>query len=187
MTSTTKLWSLAFCGLLISLASFAASNITPQQMADAIYAVIESDRAVYTQKVVHRLQNEEEIIEASEHWKEEQGLPLPAQMLRMGAERVNAKNAGFNYALLSLWAINKQNSPKTELEKKALQMVAEDPNKNFYGEEILGGKKYFTAVYADIAVSEACIKCHNKHVDSPKSDFKLNDVMGGLVIRIPIE
>lgn len=164
-----------------------ASCITPQKMADAIFAVIESDRTVYTRNVVDRLQNKEEVLDASEHWKEEQALPLPAQMLRMGSERVNEKDSGFTYSLLSLWAINKQNKPKTPLEEKALKVIEKDPSKNFYGEETLAGKKYFTAVYADVAVSEACVKCHNKHIDSPRTDFKLNDVMGGIAIRIPLD
>jgi hypothetical protein len=30
------------------------------------------------------------------------------------------------------------------------------------------------------------VSCHNQHKDSPRKDFKLNDVMGGVVIRIPI-
>lgn len=173
-------------GITLSISAL-ASGITPQKMADAIFAVIESDRTVYTRNVVNRLQNEEEVLEASEHWKEEQALPLPAQMLRMGSERIMEKNAGFTYALLSLWAINSQNKPKTDLERKGLEFVVQNPNKNFYGEETLGDQKYFTAVYSDIAVSEACVKCHNKHIDSPKTDFKLNDVMGGIVIRIPID
>ncbi|AFU98506.1 Tll0287-like domain-containing protein [Simiduia agarivorans] len=163
------------------------AEITPQRMADAIYAVIESDRAVYTRHVVNRLQNEEEVITADEHWKEEQALPLPAQMLRMGAEGVAKKNAGFTYALLSLWPINKQNAPKTPMEKEGLEFVNANKGKNFYGTEELGGKKYFTAVYADMAVSEACTKCHNDHIDSPKTDFKLGDIMGGVVMRIPLD
>ena len=103
------------------------------------------------------------------------------------AEEVAAKNAGFTYALLSLWPINKQNSPKTEAEKAGLQFVAENKGAtNYYTEETLGGKKYFTAVYADVAVSKACVMCHNGHTDTPKDDFELNDVMGGVVLRIPI-
>ena len=155
-------------------------------MADAIFAVIEADRATYTQKVVQRLQNEDEVITANEHWKEESALPLPAQMLRMSAERAAERKVGFSYALLSLWAINKQNKPKTELEIRALNEI-ESSKQNFYGEETLGGKKYFTAVYPDIAVSKACVSCHNEHLDSPKKDFKLGETMGGLVIRIPLE
>ena len=34
-----------------------ATGITPQKMADALHAVMESDRTIYTKKVVNRLQN----------------------------------------------------------------------------------------------------------------------------------
>lgn len=157
-------------------------------MADGLFAVMASDRAVYTKQVVARLQNDEKVIKASEHWKDDKALPLPAQMFRMGAETVAEKNAGFTYALLSLWPVNKQNAPKTDAEKAGLQFVSDKAGKeNYYTEETLGGKKYFTAVYADVAVSKACVSCHNGHADSPRTDFKLDDVMGGVVIRIPVD
>jgi hypothetical protein len=53
-------------------------------------------------------------------------------------------------------------------------------------QEELGGVKYFTAVYPDVALAPACISCHNKHKDSPRNDFKIGEVMGGVVIRIPL-
>lgn len=166
----------------------ASTGFTPQQMSDALFTVMSSDRAVYTKQVVNRLQNEDKVIKATEHWKDEKTLPLPAQMFRMGAETVSEKNAGFSYALLSLWPVNKQNTPKTDVEKAGLQYVADSKGaSNYYSDEVLGGKKYFTAVYADVAVSAACVKCHNNHDDSPKKDFALNDVMGGVVIRIPVQ
>lgn len=164
------------------------SGFTAQQMADGLFTVMSSDRAVYTKQVVNRLQNEEKVIKATEHWKDEKTLPLPAQMFRMGAETVAEKKPGFTYALLSLWPINKQNEPKTDAEKAGLKFVADSKGAtNYYTEEVLGGKKYFTAVYADVAVSAACVKCHNGHDDSPKTDFALNDVMGGVVIRLPLD
>jgi len=57
---------------------------------------------------------------------------------------------------------------------------------NLYGEESLGGKRYFTAIYPDKAVSAACVECHNGHAGSPKHDFKVGDAMGGVVIRIAL-
>ena len=39
----------------------------------------------------------------------------------------------------------------------------------------------------DVAVAPVCVSCHNEHPDSPKTDFELGDVMGGVVIRIPME
>jgi hypothetical protein len=97
---------------------------------------------------------------------------------------VAEKDAGFTYSLLSMWPVNKQNSPKTEAEKTGLKYVADNPSENYYAEEALGGQKYFTAVYADTAVAPACIDCHNSHQDSPRSDFELGEVMGGVVVRI---
>ncbi len=164
----------------------AVGGITPQQMTDALFAVMEADRTTYTRKVVNRLANEEQVITASEHWEDEKALPLPAQMFRFGAEMAAQKTDAFSYTLQSLWPVNKQNAPRTEMEKAGLQFVASNPGKNFYGEEELAGRTYFTAVYADVAVSPACINCHNDHRDSPRSDFTLGEVMGGVVIRVPL-
>jgi hypothetical protein len=161
-------------------------GIPVQQVADMLHAVMESDRTVYTQRVVNRLQNEEKVIKADEHFMDKKALPLPAQMFRFGAEKVAEKTKSFSYSLLSLWPVNKQNAPRTEVEKTGLQLVAANKGKNFYGEETLGGKKYFTAVYADIAVAPVCVTCHNAHPETPRTDFKLGDVLGGVVIRLPV-
>ena len=172
--------------LVTACAKESADGVSPQAMADAIHMVLEADRTAYTRLIVNRLANEEKVIEASEQWKEEKALLLPAQMFRAGSELTQERGAGFSYALLSLWPINKQNKPATDVEKAGLQYVMDHRGENYYGEETLGGVRYFTAVYPDIAIADACVTCHNDHKDSPKTDFELNDVMGGVVIRIPL-
>lgn len=155
-----------------------------KDIADALHSIMEADRTVYTKLIVNRLQNQEKVIKASEHWKDEKALVLPAQMFRYGSEHVAEKGAKFSYSLLSLWPVNKQNNAKTPVEKAGLEAVLKgDP---YYTTETLGGKKYFTAIYPDKAVAKACISCHNDHKDSPKKDFKMGDVMGGVVLRLPI-
>lgn len=179
---------LFIAGILISCGSESPPGITPRQMADALHAVMESDRTVYTKEVVNRLANQDKVIKASEHWQDDKALPLPAQMFRMGAEMVAKRDdAGFSYSLLSEWPINKQNKPKTDVEVKGLRYVVENAGDNYYGEEELGGVRFFTAVYPDKAVADACVSCHNEHKDSPKTDFKLGDVLGGVVLRIPLK
>jgi hypothetical protein len=163
------------------------SGVPPRAVADAIHAVIEADRTIYAQKVVNRLQDERKVIKATEHWEDENTLPLPAQMLRMGADRVQQKSNGISYALLSPWPVNKKNAPKTEAEKAGLKAVAADPKQNFYKEETLGGRRFMTAVYPDVAVAAACVNCHNEHKDSPRRDFKVGDVLGGVVVRVALE
>lgn len=178
-------------GLLISAAapmpSAQAKEFKPKDVTDMLHLVLASDRTIYTKKVVQRLVAKHKVIKASEFFDDDKALPLPAQMFRFGAEAVADKTDKFSYSLLSIWPINKQNKPKTKVEVAGLKFVAENKGKNFYGEETLGGKKYFTAVYADPAVAAPCVTCHNDHKDSPKKDFKLGDVMGGVVIRIPLE
>ena len=158
----------------------------PVDLGDDLGAGL-ADREVYTRMVVQRLAVEEEVITASEHFEDDVALPLPAQMFRFGAEEVMDNTEDFSYSLLSLNPINKKNGPGTDLEKEGLQHVVDNPGENFYGEEELGGERYFAAVYADYAVVEACVACHNNHKDSPRADLEVGDVMGGIVIRFPVD
>lgn len=163
-------------------------GIDPQVFTDSLFAVMKSDRTNYTKLIIQRLgPNNAGAIKPNEHWEDyETGAPLPAQMFRFGAEGVAEMTDDFTYSLQSIWPINSQNAPKTPMEKEGLQYVSDNPGENFYGTETLGDKSYFTAVYADVAVSPACTKCHNEHKDSPRTDFKIGDVMGGVVVRVPL-
>ena len=169
-----------------ALADMDAPMFTPKQMTDWLHLVMSSDRTVYTRLIVNRLQNKEKVIKASEHLEDDKALVLPAQMFRFGAEMVGEQTDDFTYSLLSERPINKQNAPRTPVEKEGLAFIAANKGQNFYATEELGGQKYFTAVYADTAVAPACVTCHNDHKDTPKSDFKIGDVMGGVVIRVPM-
>jgi hypothetical protein len=179
---TLAAFGLSSCGSKVP----EAKGLPPENVADLIHEVIEADRTTYTRQVVNRLQNEENVIKASEHFKEDKALPLPAQMFRMAAQLV-AEKGTFRYALISNWAINKANLPKTEFEKKGLEAIVADPTKPYREYVTVGGKRYFMTLYPDKAVAPACVICHNGHKESPKHDFELGDVMGGVVIAIPLE
>lgn len=168
-----------------------ASGISPQQFADAVHAVMMADRTVYAKQVVTRLKAQEAPVSPSEYWQdEEHTIPLPAQMFRMGAELVDKNDkAGFTYALKSKWPLNAQNKAKTPVEIEGLEYVADNPTENFYGEEKIGDTTFFTAVYSDKAVAEACWSCHNDHANRGDDypEFKKDDVMGGVIVRVPIK
>ncbi len=179
-------------GVIATDSAMDQPSITPKAMADALHLVMDSDRTIYTRKIVNRLVKKDKVITASEHFEDDKALVLPAQMFRFGSELVAQRaesmpEVNFSYSLQSLWPVNRQNAPKTDVEKAGLKFVAENKGKNYYGEEKLGGVNYFTAVYADTAVAPVCVSCHNGHKDSPRRDFKLGDVMGGVVIRIPLD
>ena len=161
-------------------------GIPPETVADYLHAVIEADRTFYTIHVVERMQKKGKMV-ASEDWRVSNSLPLPAQFLMESSELAALTGTKVRYRLIGLWPINKQNGPATEFERTALEDVRMNPERRYGGIITSGGELYFQAVYADRAVTQACIGCHNAHPKSPKRDFKLNDVMGGVVITIPVE
>ena len=184
--------SITAAGASIASATGGDATVSVKAMADALHLVMDSDRSVYTKKIVNRLVKKEKVIKASEHFEDDKALVLPAQMFRFGSELAMKRaekldDVDFSYTLQSLWPINKQNAPKTDAEKEGLKYVAENKGKNYYTTEKLGGKTNFPAIYADTGVAPVCVSCHNNPPDTPKKDFKLGDVMGGVVIRIPID
>jgi hypothetical protein len=160
-------------------------SFSPEVVAGYIHAVIAADRALYTTHVVERMQ-ENRIVIAAEAWKQRKALPLPAQMLLMGGRVVEMGGSGLRYRLASLWPIYEENGPSTVFEEAGLKVVAEDPDEVYSGIIKRGDQRFFKAIYADRAVSKSCVECHNGHLLSSKRDYKLGDVMGGIIISFPL-
>lgn len=159
-----------------------AGTMPAEQAADILHAYADISRTTYTGSVIARAKVSK-CSTPSEQWSEEKGLPLPAQFTRATAENVR-KSGKFTYTLQSEWPINKQNAAKTAFEKRAIGTTMK--GSILYGDETLAGKSYFVAAYPDVATNNACASCHNDHADSPKKDFKLKDVMGDMLIRLPL-
>ncbi len=172
-------------------------GIPPELVTDYIHTVLEADRTAYTRHVVNRAQmlegqpREDGVVpvEATEGWQQTDGIPLPAQMFRLGSEIAN--EAGyFTYNLISPWYINDSQAPKSGFEETAMATVIEtgDPYRDY---QEVGNQRFFSAVYPDVAVAEACVTCHNTHPIHleryPDKQFEMGEVMGGVVINIPMQ
>ncbi len=126
------------------------------------------------------------IVFAAENWRESSRLPLPAQFLLEAGRLVAAERSGLRYRLISNWAINNNNSPATDFERAGMTEILVNPDLPYTAVTTEGGAPVFQALYADRAVSQSCVGCHNAHPNSPKKDFKPRDVMGGIVLTIPL-
>lgn len=161
------------------------AGIPPETVADYIYAVLQADRTFYTVHLVERMQSRG-VIGAAENWRSSNALPLPAQFFQEASKLAALTGVKVRYKLISLWPINKQSGPANEFEHAGLEAVLKEPDKPYRNYMTEGGTRYFQALYADRAVSKVCVECHNAHPSSIKRDFKLNDVMGGVVITLPV-
>ena len=109
---------------------------------------------------------------------------LPAQFLLNSANK--PKKLGLDYRLISLYPINPQNRPANEFEQDGLESVEVHPIRPYIKRSNIGRKTYFQAIYPDIAVTRGCVNCHNSHPNSPKKDFELDDVMGGILVSFQV-
>jgi hypothetical protein len=103
----------------------------------------------------------------------------------MAGVEIEGQGSNLRIRLASLWPINKANGPADDFERVGLERVAKEPKRPYAGLITQDGKRVFKAIYADRAVTQACVACHNGHIFNGKPDFKLYDVMGGLVISFP--
>lgn len=171
-------WGTGFAG------KESAGSVPLETVVDYIHAVLESDRTFYTVHVVERMQRRG-VIESSEKWREISALPLPAQFVEESSRLASMTGVEVKYRLISANPISKLNAPATEFERKALEAVMAHPEQPYKGSVTEGGVRYFQAVYADLAVSPVCVTCHNADPRSSKHDYKLRDVLGGVLISIP--
>ncbi|MDT7043624.1 DUF3365 domain-containing protein [Candidatus Nitronereus thalassa] len=160
-------------------------HLSPKVVADFIHSVIQADRTLYTTHIVERLEGHK-VVTAQEYWKQQKALPLPAQMLMLSGLQVKQEGTGLQFRLASLYPIYEKNGPTTDFEKVGLEAVAKDPSQPYTGVIQRGDRNFFKAIYADKAVSPACVNCHNGHILSSKHDYQLGDVMGGIVISFPL-
>lgn len=180
-----------------TVATATGPSISPEIVSDYIYTVLAADRAAYTKHVVNRVKTLEGKakdkgvldVESTEGWEQTDGIPLPAQMFRLGYEIANESGL-FTYGLISPWYINDNHGPKNEFEQVALDAMVEsgEPYKDY---QQVGDQAFFSAMYPDKAVAEACVTCHNTHPIHleryPDKVFELDEVMGGIVINIPVD
>jgi hypothetical protein len=159
--------------------------ISPQSMADSLHFVIAAARESYWQEyLAHQTgggssSNDPARLKPGDSW------PVPCEMFRQASESIQSKGAEFSYVLRSLHPIDPRNTPQTELEQRGLAYLTSHPAQNYYGEEMLGGRRYVTAVYPDLPAAAACVDCHNRQAAAPH--HQAGEVLGGIVVRVPLE
>ncbi|MGH6929986.1 MAG: methyl-accepting chemotaxis protein, partial [Dongiaceae bacterium] len=67
-------------------------------------------------------------------------------------------------------------------QQEAWDFLAANPDEVFVRQERRDGNEVVRVAVADKMANETCVSCHNAHAQSPKKDWKLNDVRGVLEV-----
>ncbi|GAX59517.1 methyl-accepting chemotaxis sensory transducer [Candidatus Scalindua japonica] len=148
---------------------------------------IVEDRKQYTKNIVTKLKKDGvvNVHPNREYANIDGGIPLPATFVQEVSKKINEK-AVYSYELLSKWNINKEKGLKPGFEQEAFNYLFHKKGETFSRFMVHNGIYSLRYATADKASVSGCVNCHNNHEDSPKHDFKLGDVMGMLVVNIPI-
>lgn len=82
----------------------------------------------YSTEIVDRMQARG-LAFASEHWRNDEDLPLPAQFLLESGRLVAKQPNGVRFRLISSWPINKRNSAATEFQEAGLREILLNPDR----------------------------------------------------------
>lgn len=151
----------------------------------AVFALLQQEnsaaRALWTEEIVQH--GTAAGLAFGEHWQDAgvaEG-PLPALFLRETARNLEQTRLHLRVFLGSPYPINRDNQ-LTGVQEVRFTAVAKTGVPEQFFEASTGMQ---TAMFADRAVAEACVSCHNEHPGSPKTDWRLHDVMGATTWMYP--
>lgn len=159
----------------------AGASIPIERVLETVAAENDIVRKLYTQEIVGK--GKLAGLKYDEHWQnpEVQAGPLPALFLREAARSLQKKSVPLGLFLGSDFPISSANR-FDKAQNEIFQRIRLDRKpQHFYAADT----KLHTAMFPDVAGAEGCVTCHNEHAESPKTDWKLNDVMGATTWSYP--
>ena len=157
-----------------------SAEITTESTLKDLLTLVRAFRTAYVKQVMDHLQRIG--IEPKEHWADDdRAMMLPFQFVKRAGLQIKQDVGNLEIGLISLTPLYSSNFPRTANELEALKKLMTDPSIDMMtfsdGAEVKG-------LAADIAIHESCIQCHNHHENAVKSDFKLGDPMGAVIVRL---
>jgi signal transduction histidine kinase len=149
-------------------------------------SVLKEFRTLYTSEVVERVRSQG--IEATHDYQLHRGhIPLPVTFSLLLSKRLD-QESGSDVRLYSNHPFpwREDGGPRDTFERDALAHLEANPSDDFvrFVEEAGGmAVRYATAD----RMRPSCVSCHNTHPDSPKRDWKVDDVRGVLSVTHPLQ
>jgi ABC-type transporter Mla subunit MlaD len=144
-------------------------------------------RGYYTAQVVNKVKTSSTMKVSFAHDAADT-IPLPATMVHELSEALAKSDSGLAVKLYSAYPFPNRSGRKLDrFAQDAMAEFARNPEAVFVKSEVVNGRDSVRVAIADRMTTDACVTCHNTHPDSPKKDWKLNDVRGALEVVVPVD
>jgi hypothetical protein len=145
-------------------------------------------RGYYTDSVVKKVKGKSELKISFDHQQRDDTIPLPATMVQDLSVLLAQRTNGNQIRLYSAYPFPvRKNRALDGFMESALASFATNGDGAFVRTESDGHGTRVRVAIADKMVNASCVNCHNSHPDSPKKDWKLNDVRGVLEVEASID
>ena len=181
--------SILFLITYISQASLENTVEASKLNAVSIIDQYKTLRGYYVKSVVKKVKGNDTGLKISyDHKTMKNGIPLPATLIHDMSELLSKKSGeNIKLKLYSPYPFpNRAGRTIDSFGQKAMAFFDKNPDSVFVKQEKLYGSDVVRVAVADKMVAQACVNCHNSRADTPKNDWKLNDVRGVLEVISPI-
>jgi len=141
-------------------------------------------RAYYTQNIVSKIAKHKDLSINYDHLTQESTIPLPATLLHDMSQII--PRDGMAMKMYSNYPFpNRADRVLDSYEKESIEYLEKNPYKIYAKIVNKDGGDIYRVSVADRLNQQACVNCHNSRADTPKNDWKLNDVRGVITVDIP--
>jgi methyl-accepting chemotaxis protein len=189
LVPTIAALSIAALGSIAYLRQKTRANTIASSVAAAERTIgqFKTLRAYYTKYVVEVAKRGSSLQVGVEHRTQSGTIPLPATMIHDLSAELSAQENGIQLALYSAYPFPNRASRKLDpFQTEALDFVTRNPGQTFIRTVEMSGGTFVRVAQADVMSAQACVGCHNQHPESPKTNWRLNDVRGVLEVVTPI-
>ncbi len=153
---------------------------------EALLTQVRTDRQAYLTDVLPRLLKVGAQVPADYHRLA--AVPsLPSALRQDVTDLMVLTPQSYRLRLISPWPINKEHAATDLFHQEGFQFLAEHGDRIYSRRDTVDGSEIIRFLAADRAVLPTCVACHNSHEASPKRDFRLNSMIGGIELVIPID
>ncbi len=120
-------------------------------------------------------------------------LPLPATFTIDSAQRMSQGDSGLQFRLYSQYPFRANGGPKDDFQREALKILTDRsrqpplPKQLEYHRFVTIDDRPSLKYARGQLMKESCVKCHNAHNQSPKKNWKENELVGVLLITRPLD
>ncbi len=192
MFSVVGVLALSIVGLIIYISNTSLHNTVDASKLNALSIIdqFKTLRGYYVKSIIKKVKGNDTGLKISyDHKTMDDAIPLPATLIHDMSELLSEK--GEDNIKLKLYSDfpfpNRKGRKLDGYGQEALAFFKATPDQPFVKQETLNGQEVVRVAVADKMIAQACVNCHNSRADTPKNDWKLNDVRGVLEVISPID